>query len=457
MTRARLLLVLLAATVVTAGCAGDYNRYPRASSSAGTTTTTTRPPAATTPSTTTTTTTTTTTAPPGGAPSTTTPTAPPGVAPGRLAIIADDGSVVTVRADGSQLTTVAGPPDGGANLQPTWAPDASMIAWSSRTPAEGALRVAAPDGSSPTRQAITPPPFYLAWNKDQKQLLYLRSPAGDSVELGLADPTAVATSTAVRTGSPLYASWSPDGTRVLVHAGDADLLVVDTSGTATTLPVRVGPSTAPVWLAPDTVLIAIRTNADQRLTVLNIATGVQRDLLTYQGQIQYVVDPTNAKVAYQVVPQQGGGGGGSIVSFPFGQSTGAVPAARPNELTVVDIASGTATTVATQAAVAFQWSPQGDRLAFLAGAENNTARWRFWSTAGIIDGVAYLPSQATAEQYLPFFEQYAQSIRWWSPDGRAFAFAGRLNGRDGVWVQGTQAGATATRVSDGQVVVWSPR
>src|SRR5262249_41763965 len=150
----------------------------------------------------------------------------------------------------------------------------------------------------------TPSPFYLAWDLSQQRLLYLHSPGGAAVELGVADPTATAAPSPLRKGSPLYASWSPDGTRVLAHVGAEDLVLLSASGAATALPVRVGPSTAPAWLAPDTVLIATRTSADQRLTVLNLVNGVRRDLLTYQGQIQYVVDPTNTKVAYQVVPQQ---------------------------------------------------------------------------------------------------------------------------------------------------------
>jgi TolB protein len=55
----------------------------------------------------------------------------------------------------------------------------------------------------------------------------------------------------------------------------------------------------------------------------------------------------------------------------------------------------------------------------------------------------------------PFFPQYAQSISFWSPDSSAFAFAGLVDGDDGIWVQHLDEDAP-TMVSDGVWVAWSP-
>ena len=55
------------------------------------------------------------------------------------------------------------------------------------------------------------------------------------------------------------------------------------------------------------------------------------------------------------------------------------------------------------------------------------------------------------------FTQYDQSTRWFSPDGKAFVFAGRVADLDGVWVQVLDGFGPPARVSDGTFAVWSPQ
>ena len=59
-----------------------------------------------------------------------------------------------------------------------------------------------------------------------------------------------------RTGAPVFAAWSPDGTRLLVHAGADELTVVRAAdGIATPLAVRSGSFGTPQWLDDKTVLV----------------------------------------------------------------------------------------------------------------------------------------------------------------------------------------------------------
>jgi Tol biopolymer transport system component len=78
-----------------------------------------------------------------------------------------------------------------------------------------------------------------------------------------------------------------------------------------------------------------------------------------------------------------------------------------------------------------------------------------WSGDHVTTSAAYEPSQTFGQQYLPFFDQYAQALTPWAPDGSAFAFAGVVGGSAGVYVQQVDGGAP-TRVSDGEFVLWSP-
>jgi hypothetical protein len=67
------------------------------------------------------------------------------------------------------------------------------------------------------------------------------------------------------------------------------------------------------------------------------------------------------------------------------------------------------------------------------------------------------PELAIAVDYLQYFEQYAQSMSLWSPDGTAFAYPGtNEDGEEGVWIQSARADRAAVLVTDGDFVAWSP-
>jgi hypothetical protein len=70
--------------------------------------------------------------------------------------------------------------------------------------------------------------------------------------------------------------------------------------------------------------------------------------------------------------------------------------------------------------------------------------------------VLFQPS-AAAQKYIDAFTQYDQSTRWFSPDGKAFVFSGRVADLEGVWVQVLDGFGPPARVSGGTLAVWSPQ
>jgi len=125
---------------------------------------------------------------------------------------------------------------------------------------------------------------------------------------------------------------------------------------------------------------------------------------------------------------------------------------------VQPVNGGTPTLVTHTGTPAFFWSPTGSALLLLTvtgRGSSRVARWGVWSGDHVVTSDPYQPSQTFGEQYLPFFDQYAQAFTPWAPDGSAFAFAGVIDGTAGVYVQPVDGGAP-TRVSDGGLVLWSP-
>ena len=425
------------------------------------------PPSTTTPEATTTTapSSTTTTIPPSGTTTTTTPDAtttteppPPGVPPGRLAIVSVDGGLLTVRPDGAQVQTLADAPPGGTTVQMAWSPDAARVAFSTTTRTHADIGVATP-GTTPTTQQLPTAPYHLAWSASGAQLGLLRVDSVDTVQLALVDAGLTAAPRQVGGGTEAWAAWSPDGTRMFLRVED-ELLLVDATGTTRRLAVRLAPSGAPAWLDARTLLVAVERPNDRRLVRLDVDTGAQVDVLTYDGSITFVIDLATGAIAYQVVPEDETQGGGGRVSFPRPGSTRthaqtATPAALDGVLAVLR-PDGTSVEVLDEPATAFQWSPNGAHLAFLDPVSSTTARWRFWTPSSTVDGPEFAPSGMSLELALRNFDLRAPTTRWWSPDSSAFTFAGRVQGREGVWVVSPTGGA-ASFVHEGELVAWSPQ
>ncbi|MGZ8612903.1 MAG: hypothetical protein ACXWX0_11620, partial [Actinomycetota bacterium] len=62
-----------------------------------------------------------------------------------------------------------------------------------------------------------------------------------------------------------------------------------------------------------------------------------------------------------------------------------------------------------------------------------------------------------ARDYLRFFEQYAQSMSLWAPDGSAFTYAGtNESGETGIWIQPAQPDVEPVLMTGGVFASWSP-
>jgi len=352
----------------------------------------------------------------------------------RLIVLGDDGNLRSLAPDGTNvvsLTTDAGPDV--QISQPVSAPNGGAIAWVEIRSGQPSIVIASRSGQRLQTVPMGIAPFFLQWDPTSTNIAYLGN-AGQGLGMGVIK-NAVTTpdDVAVGGGSPFYLSWSPDGRRLLVHVGTTQLGVTDANATLRRIHERPGRFQAPIWLADGRTVYDRMVGSRQQLVVADGGAG--RVLETFTGSIAFDASPDGTRLAYRI---EGSG---------------------PQEGVYVQPVDGGSKTLVTHAgAPAFFWSPAGDRLLLLTVTGTGpaqVARWRVWSDDHVITLGRYQPSQTFGQQYLPFFDQYAQAFTPWAPDGNAFAFAGVIDGQAGVYVQRVDGGAP-TRVSDGEFVLWSP-
>jgi TolB protein len=381
--------------------------------------------------------------------------------PGRIVVLADDGNILTLRGDGSDLRVLT--EDASADRvyrQPTWSPSGERVAWAEivqgGTRLTAALRTARVDGGDATSaDAGGYPPFYIYWGPEGKHLTYL-SNWTRGLALRLVD-VAVGGSQAATLGlgQPLYFDWAPGERHLLTHSGGERLALLSLDGTETRLPGTSGLFGAPQWSADgERLLYAVQDGGAQHLILAGTDGLRQRDVLPFDGQLSFSLSPDGRKIAY------------SITTRP-------VAAASFGPLSVMDLETGESTRVSTDPALGFFWSPDSRSLIYLLpadigpqaprvsllGTENDELwlRWHLWNGANSRELARFAPSATYLIDYLRFFDQYARSMTPWSPDSRAFVYAGTAeDGRTGIWVQPIIDDTLPVRISDGTYAAWSP-
>jgi TolB protein len=359
-------------------------------------------------------------------------------APPRLAVV-DSGNVVVMGPDGSNRIEIT---DGNEfYFQPVWSPDAEMLAFS-RISSQPQLNVAGSDGEDLYSVSMETLPFYYSWSEEGDLALLRNDRDGLVLERTQIADGELAVPESLDEGAPLYFSWSPDGSRMATHIG-ADRLELHDLSEAVPLGPDPGSFQAPAWI--DQGIVAIeRGSTNDRLTL--IAPGEEAAAVaSVLGPALFVAAPDGSRVALQTTLA-----GRDGVSAAFQ----ALPNLPANRLLVVDLATGEHEAVTEDPVIAFFWSPTGERLLILDVLPSLEAQWSLWSDQGLEAVIVFEPDGSFVRDFLPFFDQYAQSVSLWAPDGSAFAFPGAVDGESGIWVQ--QIGGELDRVSDGTWVSWSP-
>ena len=404
-------------------------------------------------------------------------------ASGKLAVTGTDGNIYVLEAGQTveAITTDALPFSSGlsgrAYQQPTWSANGWLSFVMAETLDSGATRqvvmAARPASGDPAisiYETSNSSYIYGYWSPaacpdgpECGRLAYLMND-GKQIAMHLADvspgvPAAINDSIVGR-AAPFYYSWAPNGSAMLWHTNGDTLSIFDAtaSSVSETLPDFPGNFPAPGWSPVHNDLLFARQDGLQSRMI--VASGDMRsDLgLPVGGAVFFGLSPDGSKVAY---------------------ASGAFPL---SPITVINADGSDGRVLAnTQNVIAFFWSPDSTRLAVASlrtdnssapqtGTAAHTRRVQQgsqpvqpfqWTVVDVTTGTATLFAAFTPTEEeitrLQFFDQYAQSHRVWSPDGRYIVYAERPDsGSPAIRLIDTQNPDTAPlRLIDGIDAVFS--
>jgi Tol biopolymer transport system component len=377
---------------------------------------------------------------------------PPSDPGNRILLQGTDGNLYIASPDGKERFALTDDASGRRRYgQPTWAPDGERIAWNQITRRGTSLLTSRFDGSERTILDVPYLPFYIFWSPTGKQLAYLSNwqvVDEPSMALRLVDVDAEGkTVKTLAAGQPFYFSWSPDGNRLLAHIDGERVEVYDVTADeaqAQSLIISGGAFSAPQWSATGEQLVyAVADEQTQRLLLTDPAGQPLQDLTDYTGRVSFLLSPDSRHLAYVTTETE-------------------TEASTLGPLYVMDVETLRTRELSAEPVLAFYWSPDGEKLAYLAldrVSGRIGLRWNVWDGQVTREYAGFFPTRELLQNYLPFFDQYAQSHRIWSPESDALVFAGTLeNGRTGVWVQpvGDETVAPVS-LGTGVLATWSPR
>lgn len=404
---------------------------------------------------------------------------PIAAAPTRIAVVDAAGALSTMDVLGGNV--VPHPLAGVSFAFPAWSPDGTRIAAIGGSTNDGAVYViqARGENASDPTAATAPtviyrspehPAFYAYWTPDGRQVTFLTQEP-DDLALRVAPADASTPAATIREGSPLYWDWVGPA-RALVNIGGggprAFLGEIGLDGVAGT-PAATTPGSfrSPAVTRDGTHrAFVVAGGAGPALIVVESPDGAGRREIPVPGMAAISFAPAGDNLAF-IAPEVPG----PPIGLPIGP------------LRVVDVASGSVRTLLGGAIVGFFWSPDGktiatlripgpgdDEVASVGNAGPATVFRPAAPTSGYTLHLAFVDvasgsvrskrdvrvSERFALQLLPYFDQYALSHRFWSPDSASFMLP-LVSDDDVVGIVLLPPDGTAERrVVDGEMGSFSP-
>lgn len=413
------------------------------------------------------------------------------IAPSRIVYVGNDANIYVINpSTGNKIALTQG--DGAAHIYnyPTWSPDNHRVAFVGYTlengnPKQSALYTAAPDGDKLTAVFSTTQdfPFYLYWSPDSQHVGFLSNQDDQTLTLRVAHTDQPDSARELDAGSPLYWAWSPDSAQLFTHVGGARadnasarlaLLTLQERREPQSLAALPGAFQAPQWSHDGKILFSTQDGDTQSIAWSDAQGKAATPVVDYRGRASFALAPDGAQVAYLVTPPDM-----------------LIPNYGP--VRVVNANGENVRLVTPENTLAFLWSPDSKKIAFLTielgqneqnlefispalattspdkfpsasvtqqgGEPHIQLQWHVWDS--VTDESRLVATFAPTNSFLsvlPFFDQYANSSTFWSPDSQALVYTSREPAAGGaVWIADITGKNPAKQVAEGVLAFWSWR
>lgn len=391
----------------------------------------------------------------------------------RIAFIDHSGRVATMDPDGARMRRLTA--RGARYAFPTWSPDGLSLAALGASSSDAGIYLMDDRPNAPMevwRAESGPEPFYLFWSPDGSQLGYLEG-ADAGVRLRIRRRSEGA-GPVLAQGTAVFWDWQGDSRSLLIHglgngtSSRLDWLNLPTAdgSAAGKVPVLESLSETPGRFQAPAISAGNRyvafgagsASEPSSLTIVDRGRFKPALHIPHRGQTAMAWSPQEETLAFVSPPVDAPSFAGS--------------------LRLVEMPGGLVRQLANAAVLGFFWSPDGRRIAcFTLGLPRQGERIQaafaldaedipleLW-VIDVDSGrsrrlLRFRPTRTFSEQILPFFDQYARSHRFWSPDSSHLVLAiddpRRGAGIHVLAVDGPDAGQ-ARRIADGTIGFWSPR
>ncbi len=311
-------------------------------------------------------------------------------------------------------------------------------------------------------------PFYMSWSPTNDQIGFLtNSNFGQGMAL-YSVPSQGGEAIMLDAGRPYYWSWSPDGQRILAHAGGLNTATVErmsflnvADATVEERVLSFTPSNfqTPAWTADgEHVLVAVEVQGDKSLVMLDKNGHLQQTLATFEGDIAFTLAPDGSKVAWI-------------------SGTNLQPGFLMGQLTIMDFENNNQIIVTGEENVmAFFWSPDSEQLAYFpfqvinvalpeeSGQSESvpvgTVKARVMDFGGknVESREVTYPFTPTREflNMLQLFTQFQKSATIWSPDSQNLVLSAQLpQGAPVIWVVRSSGRLEPRYLVNGVLAFWS--
>ena len=303
---------------------------------------------------------------------------------------------------------------------PAWSPDGGAVAFSGYDGAALGVYVTGPDTPGPGLIYFNEPgsgeiaratPHYCSWSPDGVRLAFVAQ-TGRGLTLFVWDKGDTGDPRVTQDGGPMYFAWSPNSDEIYTHSFlDHYLLDATKEGTPQQFPGRGAQYMSPAWgREGDGIAFFLDgEHGKQRLLVINLKDSSARMLTEFYGIAAVAWRPGYAQLG--------------MVKETI-RNTGFY-----SGLWLVDYQTREEVQLSDDPALAFYWSPDGSKVAYVAQSDGAEGSLRFCVVEVESGRKTYLPDFVPSQEQLihfMFFDQYAQSHPVWSPDSNSILVCGHL-------------------------------